>query len=709
MSDAVDADALLARALVARARGDRDSALELFTQARDAAPGCAAHHANLAAALLELGRAAEAADAANAALARDGRASAAHLTLAAARFAQRDIEAALARYDALLAQAPDEPAAHAGRADCLRERGQHAEAVLAYRAAIALAPGLGHAHANLAPLLLATGAVEEAIAHCRRAIELLPADGQPWLNLGLCLVECERLDEAMDAYAEAHERGASALLACHVARAWEAAGDLGQAQLWVDRAEFLEPGRAGNRVAAASVLLAAGDAEAARALLEAVCGDDAGQFESWLLLGRARWDDGAIDEAVEAFERALALAPHMARVQATIGDVRASAGDIDGALAAHRAALAINPRCVGARCGVVQVLKARTPDADVAALRALLDDAGVGTSARSAIHAALAQHADATSDFDAAVAHLGQANALQWHGLSRHDLSYDAGAFSAHVDALIAAFGATHFARVAALGSDDPLPVFVVGMPRSGTTLTEQILAAHPRVHGVGERAFAQRGLAHLPATLGLPDADPLAALAQLDGQRVAGLAAAHVAELEHLLRRAGRSRSDVAHVVDKMPDNYLALGWIATLFPRARVIHVRRDPRDIAVSCWITSFAQIPWACRLEHIAERLVDKERLMAHWRAVLPTPLYELQYESLVADLEGEARRLLAWLGLPFDAACLDFHRGARVVRTASVLQVRQPVHARSVERWRHYEHALASLSARLREAGVLRDE
>lgn len=701
-----DATRLTARALGARRAGRRDEALALFERARDAAPERADLHANVAAALLELRQPADAVAAARAALERDAGFAAARLTLAAALFAQREIPAALREYDAVLAREPRDATALAGRADCLRESGDLVRAEHAYREALAVAPDLGHAHANLAPLLLNTGATDAAIAHCRRAIELLPGDAQPWLNLGLCLLEGDRLDEAMDAFAEAEQRGPSALLACHVARTWERVGDHVQAQLWVEQAEAREPGRAGNRVAAASVLLAAGDSEAARVLLEPLCESEPGLFEAWLLLGRARWDDGDVDEAIAAYERALALAPQMARVQATIGDVRASAGAIDAALAAYRAALAINPHCVGALCGVVQVLKGRSPAADVAALRALLDDPGTSAVARIAAHAALAQHADATGAYDDAVAQLGSANALQWQVRSRRDWEYDPARFAAQVDATIAAFDAAHFARVAGWGSSDALPLFVVGMPRSGTTLTEQILASHPRMLGVGERPFAQRNLAQLPALLDAPDGDPLALLPRLDAARVAERAGAHLAELGHLLARAGRARGDVTHVVDKMPDNWVVLGWIATTFPNARIVHVRRDPRDIAVSCWITSFAQIPWSCRLEHIAERLVAKSRLMAHWRRVLPIPVYELDYETLVADTEGETRRLLDWLRLPFDAACLDFHRREGVVRTASVLQVRQPVYSRSVARWRHYEEALAPLIARLEATGVL---
>ena len=150
------------------------------------------------------------------------------------------------------------------------------------------------------------------------------------------------------------------------------------------------------------------------------------------------------------------------------------------------------------------------------------------------------------------------------------------------------------------------------------------------------------------------------------------------------------------------MPDNYLYLGLLAALFPRAKFIHCRRDLRDVAVSCWMTHFRQIRWASDPDHIAARFREYERLMGHWRRVLPVPLLDVAYEETVADLEGTARRLVGWCGLEWEPACLAFHEGKGPVRTASVSQVRQPVYSRSVGRWKHYEPSLGSLFDRLGE-------
>jgi hypothetical protein len=168
---------------------------------------------------------------------------------------------------------------------------------------------------------------------------------------------------------------------------------------------------------------------------------------------------------------------------------------------------------------------------------------------------------------------------------------------------------------------------------------------------------------------------------------------------VQQILDRQAFERQPI-RVVDTMPDNYLCLGLIALLFPRATLIYVKRDVRDVAVSCWMTHFRSIRWADDLDSLARRIADHQRLMAHWQAVLPRPLHEVCYERLVDDFEPEARRLVAACGLEWEPACLEFHQTTRPVRTASVTQVRQPLYRQALARWKHYEPHLGTLFARL---------
>ena len=168
------------------------------------------------------------------------------------------------------------------------------------------------------------------------------------------------------------------------------------------------------------------------------------------------------------------------------------------------------------------------------------------------------------------------------------------------------------------------------------------------------------------------------------------------VAARWHLNQLASIDGGKALRIVDKMPDNFSMLGWLALLFPRARFIHCRRDARDIALSCWITNFTEIRWANDLRQIAHRILQYRRMMDHWRKVLPVGVLEIDYESLVADQKGQSRRLIDWLGLEWDDRCLSFFKTERLVRTASVAQVRQPIYSQSIARWVHYEAMLAPL-------------
>ena len=274
------------------------------------------------------------------------------------------------------------------------------------------------------------------------------------------------------------------------------------------------------------------------------------------------------------------------------------------------------------------------------------------------------------------------------------------------VDGLVKAFDPDFFTRTAQGGTLAPRvpwdsrsesstkrPVFVFGLPRSGTTLVEQVLASHSRIHGAGELRLARQSFEAIPSILSRPGT-PMANVPYLDAAAVRRLGERHE---ERLLQLA---RAEMACVVDKMPDNYLYVGLLAALFPQATFIHCQRDLRDIAVSCWMTDFRSIRWANDPAHIATRFRNYRRVMDHWRAVLPTQIHEVRYEDTVADLEGVARRLIAACGLDWEPGCLEFYRTRRPVRTASVTQVRQPVYKRSVARWKHYEGPLADLFASL---------
>ncbi len=381
----------------------------------------------------------------------------------------------------------------------------------------------------------------------------------------------------------------------------------------------------------------------------------------------------------------------MPAVQLHLGGYHEDLGELAEAESAFRAAAAIAPAVPMPYSRLATLLRGKLPESDLDALERRLADPDLPPHPRARLLFGLAHVLDARGDYPRAAAALREANGIALE-LSRPRREYNPGEHERFVDNALRAFSPEFFARTAGMGSESRRPVFVFGLPRSGSTLVEQVLSGHPRVHGAGELRFSRQSLDAAVTAVGTHES-PLESLARLDEPAVARVAAAH-------LDRPALDGGRADRVVDKLPDNYMYLGLIATLFPDATFIHCRRDLRDVAVSCWMTDFGSVRWANDPAHLASRFREYRRLMDHWRAVLPATIHEVDYEETVADLEGVARRLIDACGLEWDPACLEFHTSRRPVRTASVVQVRQPVYTRSVARWKNYESDLADLFALL---------
>ena len=406
-------------------------------------------------------------------------------------------------------------------------------------------------------------------------------------------------------------------------------------------------------------------------------------------LGHVLKAGGKLDEALRCFRRALELRPAFVECLGSLGSLLEEQGDLAGAEDAFRAALRHNPRAAFSLYKLAEVRRGKIDDRELADQRQLLADPDLTEAQRFLLHFGVAQVLNARGEYAAAAEHLVQANSLQAAHWKKRGRGYDPESYETLAARLIAACTPDFFQRVRGFGLDSELPVFVVGLPRSGTTLVEQVLAGHSKVFAAGEIKLAGASLAEF----GRQGVNPVEGMRTMDcptAQRVASL---HLEKLQALAPAAGR-------IVDKMPENYLHLGMLAALLPRAKFVHCRRDIRDVAVSCWITPFEEVRWANDQEHIASRFRVYRQMMSHWRQVLPAPILDVDYEEIVADLEGVARRLVAFCGLPWQESCLEFHRSKRAVTTASAVQVRQPVYTTSVARWRNYEQPLASLFARL---------
>ncbi len=619
-----------------------------------------------------------------------GNAAVFHINLAGPYCALRRIPEAIACYRRALELKPDHAHAHYNLGNLLRDQGKLDEAIACYRRAGELKPDFAAAHNNLGIALKGQGKLDEAIAYYRRALELKPDFAAAHNNLGIALKDqgklgeaiacCRRALELKPDFAEAHNNLGAGL---------KVQGKLDEAIACCRRAVELKPDFAQAHNNLGNALKEQKKLDQAIVSYRRALQLKPDFAEAHISLGNSLKDQGKLDEAVVSYRRALGLKPDYADAHYNLGSALEAIGDLQGAEGCFRAALQHNSRFADAHYKLAELLRGKLPHKDLAAQRRLLEEMELTDAQRLFLHFGLAQVLDARGEYAEAAAHLDQGNMLQLSEWRKCGQEYDPKEHESFVTRIIGVFTPDFFERVRGFGLESEIPVFVVGLPRSGTTLIEQILASHGQVFGAGETKLVDDTV----TALGGQGADFIERLRQLDRETAGRLASLHMERLLALNRTALR-------IVDKMPENYMYLGLLASLFPQARLIHCRRDLRDVAVSCWMTHFHEVHWANDQQHIASRFHEYQRLMEHWRKVLPVPLLEVDYEETVADLEGVARKLVAWCGLAWEPKCLEFHRTKRPVKTASAVQVRQPVFRTSVGRWKHYEHILDSLFARL---------
>jgi len=312
----------------------------------------------------------------------------------------------------------------------------------------------------------------------------------------------------------------------------------------------------------------------------------------------------------------------------------------------------------------------------------LLRENSLSDPDRSLVHTALGFMLENEGRYQPAFDHFHKANRLK-------PVAFDLEPFRIRVDAMIEKLTADVFRARANLGNESALPVLVVGMPRSGTTLTEQVIASHGKAAGAGEL----NRISLFAKTYGYGK-DPDGFIQALDGLGPRGTR--EIADNYVSLLRF-HAQDDALRVVDKMPHNFLNLGFVALLWPKARIIHCSRNPADTCLSCYQNTLNDAHSYSRdLSHLGLYYREYRRLMEHWKKVLPVPIYDLSYERFTADFEGEARKLIEFIELPWDPACLKFNEAESTVRTFSRQQVRKPIYNSSVERWRRYEAQLQPL-------------
>ncbi len=514
----------------------------------------------------------------------------------------------------------------------LRAEGRLAEAVAPLRQAAQLAPASAPIQHDLGLLLLSLGNPSAALSHFDKAVAIDPAFGAAHFRRGIAL-EMQLLPGAAEAYRCAIESGfASAELFSRLAALLHQAGRRDDAAPLYRHAASLAPG-------------------SPAALMDAA---------------RAALIDNDIDEAEPLLRQVLARQPDAASARGHLAHILRARGDFAAAAAELEQAIASRPEFIGLYDDLVQARGGADP-ALVARMRAASTQ-HAPLPQRIKLHLALARALDHAGDYAEAAAELQNADALR-----AIDNPFDRAALARQHDQIVALFTQAYMASPYHHGSPSDLPILIVGMPRSGTTLLEQILASHPAAAGAGEVHFWEaQGRAFLPA------ADPRL------GADLRAVAGAYLAKLQ-------RHRPAARHVVDKMPFNFRWAPLIHLAFPNARIIHCRRHPADTCLSIMSNDLVASPsFSARRDDLLFFYRIYQRLAAHARALLPPSVFlELNYEELVADPEQQIRALLDFCGLPFDPACLAPERNRRVVLTFSQFQARQPITAAASGRWRRY--------------------
>ncbi|SLM48877.1 putative Sulfotransferase [Nitrospira japonica] len=569
---------------------------------------------------------------------------------------------------------------------------------------------------------LGTDDPASALRHCQERLATLPEDPDAHRYLGQIYARQGNLDTARQAARRATELAPDDPRTwSDLGRVWALSQDWPAAVRCFRQAVSLDIDYADGWHNLGAALKQIGEQEHALSCLQRALAIEPTRAESYLAMGGLLIEDGQLDEALWCFDRAAAHAPGSSRARNRLAQELSGCGQVDEAEALFRRSLAQRPEDLDAWFGLGQAMEdlGRAQLAPACYLRILEQQPAHGL--------ALGQYLAVVKDEAEAAPWIAQAQgaltrpetpdeakALVGYGLAkyhdrrgRYDQAAQAGqaanvarrrkagplnrtALQTRVDGIIETYQAEFFTERRSFGIGTDQPVFIVGLPRSGTTLIEQILAAHPLMHGAGE----------------LPDLSRLAAQSMAGQKQAPWKAASRLGDVmtsrllahEYLQALRRNAPPDCPRISDKQPLNFFHLAFAALLFPNARVIHCRREAKDNVLSIWMENFnADQRYATDFADLAFFRAQYERIMNHWQTALPLQILDVQYEDVVGDLEGQCRRLIDFLNAPWSERCLNFHQQDRAVQTPSRGQVRQPIYTKSVGRWRHYAPYLPELS------------
>lgn len=663
--------------------GDIAVAARLMEKSVALAPHVAEAHSNLANALNRLGQPDAASVACRRAIEIQPELSAAHFNLGNALTQLGRLDEAIAAYRAAIERRAAYPEACFNLANALQQRGRLEEAIAAYRTAIALRPAHGESHDNLAQALLRAGRAEEAETAARTAILHKPDLATAHDALGQALARQGKPAEAADAFRQA-------LAVEPTLRA--AANHLAEVEAMAQRSGRVIPIDARRAATETSwqADVAIGDrlyaeekfAEAAAAYARATRARP-DLAEPYLKLSDSYAALTRYEDAVATLRDAIAIAPEHAAAHHKLADTLRVVGQLKEAGKAWQRAVELKPDMGAAHRMLAELNRFTGDDCDIAAMEAMLSDPAIDPMEAANLCFAVTAAYEDIGEYDRAFAFLDRANHLK-----RASVAYNPARDASIAERIKAVFTPEFLQSLSGRGCADARPVFIVGMPRSGTTLVEQILASHSHVLGGGETAALRDSVSGFAGGTLADALDMISSAAPAELQR------AGQAYIDAALPTAAKAR----RCTDRRPLNFWHIGFIHLFLPNARIVHCRRNPADTCFACYRTSFidGQYPFANDLADIGGYYRLYDDLMRHWQTVLPGRIFDVRYEDIVGNQQEETNRLLEYCGLPWENACMSYFRSERPVVSHAAIDVRQPIYRDALRRWKRYERHLGPL-------------
>ena len=625
---------------------------------------------------------------------------------------------------ALTAERPHDPVCRWLLAVALLDQDKPADSIGILKSLLDHDPDFPEARVDLARALRRQGRAPEAREEVRRVLEKEPHHTRGWLAYGDVLVDLGQYEDARIAFERAR------LTDPYRARIEEAtaaltAGDRRKSEDIFREILRADPSHIGALCGLAALSLAADVPEDAERLLRHALAQSAhaplawrGLGEALMALGRLAEADSAArhatqvepdnpytwitvalvatrlmrqEQALEAYERAAQLQPDLVRLRTTLGHVHKTLGNRSRSEAAYKDALALDPGCAEAWWSLADLKTYVFDDAEIAAMERVLEEGKRTRREVAQLHFSLGKALEQRAQYTAAFARYAEGNALR-----RLDAPFDIARFEARCARVRAFFDRRFFEERAGSGDPSRAPIFIVGLPRSGSTLIEQILASHSQVEGTMELPNILIITRELDALAPNRDGYP-ETLSRLPDAQLTALGSRYLAQTEPL-------RHGHEHFTDKLPNNFSHIGLIHAILPQAILIDARRHPMDACFSTFKQHFAMgQTFSYDLEDLGRYYRCYMAMMDHWDEVLPGKVLHLQYEELVRNPEAGIRALLEHCGLAFEPGCLAFHETRRSVRTASAEQVRRPLYSSAVGHWRHFERELEPLKRVLGDA------